>query len=517
MGLMVEKGASAQMGLVLGEIKRNKEAVHLLEQIKLPSRYESLISDVGADIAQLLVEPSSDTLDKLRLAALHIRATRRGLFLPIFANSGTGKTTLVSSLSTWIADRYGPTVRLDGGEITANRMREAAAQMVDKARLTLDDQRILVMNVDDRESDPPSDKELAQIKAFLRESGERERGIGSRVLVVWPETDERKSHQMAKAYEKTAGPSPIDIPVRVEGPPRETWPQLARNTLKLVNDIDGLEELGVDPERYNSESYSSIGDYLEAISGRFVTVLHDLLKSLQTPLRLVIAFVSESNKAGILSELTGNRYGLLSAAKLMAATPNSEVGKWWSRRTNLLIKTILVLDARAVCIAPSLTVSIIHRYGPDEVCEVLNESNLRKQSMSQIARCFDRSDFGKLLKGASAAAAEGRGNPGKASEEFRRVAERVGFTSGKDKELNLAFGRYLQDNEGVSGEVKVETKIEAGRLIPDISLRSENYVTCMEFHWRSKNLLVSANRSEVARYILSKLRSYAKDVGWTSD
>ena len=65
MGLMVEKGASAQMGLVLGEIKRNKEAVHLLEQIKLPSRYESLISDVGADIAQLLVEPSSDTLDKL--------------------------------------------------------------------------------------------------------------------------------------------------------------------------------------------------------------------------------------------------------------------------------------------------------------------------------------------------------------------------------------------------------------------------------------------------------------------
>lgn len=65
MGLMVEKEASAQMGLVLGEIKRNKEAVHLLEQIKLPSRYESLISDVGADIAQLLVEPSSDTLDKL--------------------------------------------------------------------------------------------------------------------------------------------------------------------------------------------------------------------------------------------------------------------------------------------------------------------------------------------------------------------------------------------------------------------------------------------------------------------
>lgn len=506
-----------QMGLTLGEIERNEETVHLLEQIKLPSRYESLISDVGADIAQLLVEPGSDTLDKFQLAAFHIRANRRGLFLPIFANSGTGKTTLVSSIGTWIADSYGPTVRLDGGEITADRLRNAAAQMVDNARLTLDDKRILVMNVDDRESDPPSDKELAQIKAFLRESGEGERGIGSRALVVWPETDERKSHQMAKAYEDRAGRSPIDIPVRVEGPLRETWPQLAKKTLKLVNDIDGLEELGVDPERYNSESYSSIGDYLEAISGRFVTVLHDLLKSLQTPLRLVIAFASESNKAGILSELTGNRYGLLSADKLVAATPNSEVGKWWSRRTGLLIKTILVLDARAVFVSPSLIVPIIHRYGPDDVCEVLNENNIKKKSPGQISHYFERSDFGKLLKGTSAAAAEGRGNPGKAFEAFRCVAERVGFTSGKDKKLNLAFGRYLQDNEVSLGEVSVETKIETAPLIPDISLRSENYVTCMEFHWRSRDFLVSANRSEVAQYVLSKLRSYARGLGWTSD
>ena len=125
-----------------------------------------------------------------------------------------------------------------------------------------------------------------------------------------------------------------------------------------------LRNWGLTPKGITPKVIVRLVTTLRRISGRFVTVLHDLLKSLQTPLRLVIAFVSESNKAGILSELTGNRYGLLSAAKLMAATPNSEVGKWWSRRTNLLIKTILVLDARAVCIAPSLTVPIIHRYGP---------------------------------------------------------------------------------------------------------------------------------------------------------
>src|SRR5215218_7125003 len=99
---------------------------HLLEQLRLPSRYESLVSAVGEDVARLLVEPTLSTLEIFRTAALHVKAKQRGLFLPLFAPSGTGKTTLVSSLRTWVAREYGPTARLAGGEITAERLRQAA-------------------------------------------------------------------------------------------------------------------------------------------------------------------------------------------------------------------------------------------------------------------------------------------------------------------------------------------------------------------------------------------------------
>lgn len=55
---------------------------HLLRQLRLPSRYESLVAAVGADVAQLLVEPSEATLDVFRRAALHIRSRGGGCFYP---------------------------------------------------------------------------------------------------------------------------------------------------------------------------------------------------------------------------------------------------------------------------------------------------------------------------------------------------------------------------------------------------------------------------------------------------
>jgi hypothetical protein len=118
------------------EARQNGRAVqkdapsHLLRQLRLPSRYESLVAAVGADVARLLVEPSETTLDVFRRAALHIRSRGRGLFLPIYADSGTGKTTLISNLAAWVPEEYGPTARLAGGEVSADRLRQAVAATV---------------------------------------------------------------------------------------------------------------------------------------------------------------------------------------------------------------------------------------------------------------------------------------------------------------------------------------------------------------------------------------------------
>lgn len=492
---------------------------HLLRQLRLPSRYESLVAAVGVEIAGLLVAPSEETLDIFRQAALHVRSRGRGLFLPMYADSGTGKTTLVSNLAIWLAEEYGPTVRLAGGEVSADRLRQAVDATVQEHGLPLNDKRIHVINIDDRESDPPTDKELSQIKSFVRESGSGSEGMGSRTLVVWPETSREIAATMADAYVKRSGRSPIEIPAKVDGPSRDTWPGLAVATLKLVNSIDRLDTIGVNPHDYDPEAYPTIGDFLDEISNDFVKFLDELLKATRKPLRLIVVFASESGKAGVLSELTsGYRYGLVDGDKLVAATPASVIGKWWAQRMGLLIQTIVRLDARVAFVPPALSVPVVNRYGPEKAQEMLTGLGLPLKVPSEIASYFERSDFGRLLRGTAPSASEGRGTPATdAIAAFALLAESYGFTSGHDKLLNQAFGDFLTGLREPLGDVIVETKAEGIPLIPDLSLSTDDEVTCIEFHWRSREYLNSSHRSEIAQYILTKLKSYAIELGWTAE
>ena len=495
--------------------KSNEESLNVLKKLTLPSRYENLVAAVGPEVAQLLIEPSSDTLDVFKRAALHIQAQESGLFLPIFADSGTGKTTLVSSIGTWIQDRYGPTVRLaneESKEITLEKLRKKVADAVDEHKIPINDGRILVINIDGRESNGPSPKELSEIKMFLREPGTESGKPGSRILLVWLTTKETLSREMSKEYENVAGPSPVAIPVRVKGPEPDTWQQVAKNTLELVNNFSGLEELGVDPDNYDPAEYNSIGNFLQKISQDFVEMKHGLLESMRMPLRLVFVFVSESSKAGVLRELIGNHFDMLDPTKLLGATKNSAVGRYWSQHRGLLQSTVLKLQARATFVTPALSVPILYRYGPDGVREVQQVKSI-KSTPKAISDSFEKSYFGKVLTGVPTVMPDGRGRSSSetALEAFRAIAKKEKFTSGKDKELNCAFGEFLKQNQNSGEVVGVEKRLEGFQLIPDISLKFEKHLTCLEFHWRAKDLL-STDKSAVAQYILRKLQTYAEGI-----
>lgn len=487
---------------------------HLLKELRLPSRYESLVAMIGADVAQLLVEPAEDTLEIFRRVAMHVKARGRGVFLPLHARSGTGKTTLVSNLGTWLPKEFAASARLAGGEVSADRLRQAVEAAAQEYALAANEDRILIVNVDDRESDPPSDKELSHIKGFLRE-----KGTGSRTVVVWPETSDEHAVAMARSFEERAGASPVDIPVQVAGPILGEWQGLAIETLKLANNLSNLEDLGVDPRTYEPERFHTLGDFLDRVSSDFVELLADLLGATRKPIRLVIAFVSESGNAGVLGELTGSaRYGLLDADRLLSATPSSVIGKWWKSRAGLLVQTIVRLDARAVFVTPSLALPIVHRYGPDKATEVLKTLDFKLKSPSEISAYFARSEFGRLLQRLDSPTAEIRGNPAHdARAGFELFSSEYGFGSGNDKRLNRAIGDFLTAAHADLGETVVEKRLAHLPLIPDMAIDGTEESTCIELHWRSGDFLKTTNRSEIAQYVLRKLKAYAVESGWASD
>lgn len=503
----------------MGEVRqgaRTDTREHLLRNLKLPARYEPLSGMLGPEVAQILTAPAVESLDLFRLAALHINSRRMGLFLPIYAGPGTGKTTLVSNISTWLPSEYALTVRLAGGEVSADRLRSAVEAAVSEGNVAANDTRSIVVNVDDRESDQPSEKEISQIKSFLRESGEGAAGLGSRVLLAWLETSKGTAAAAATGYEERAGKSPIQIPAKVDGPPREMWPDIAKQTLKMVNAVDHLEELGVNPDSYDANAYESLGLFLEAISFDFVQNLNEHIKSSRKPVRLVIAFASESAKAGILNEFSsGFRYGLLDPDKLVAATPASDIGKWWGARMGDLITAIVRLDARVVCLSPSLSIPVIQRYGAGKAVDFIDATGFSRRSPKEIREYFERSDFGRVLTGTASAASETRGNPGSQSaEKFRQLAAHVGFSQGRDKKNNTAFADFLVQNRTDLGEVVAEKQLQETPLIPDLSILDRGHDTCVEFYWRSGDFLLPKNRSDAAQYILRKIKNYSVELGW---
>lgn len=486
---------------------------HVLKQLVFPDRYESLVERLGSEVAKLLVTPERATQEWVEEAAYGINSRREGCLAPIVAPSGTGKTTLANNLSTFYPRIYTSTIQYNG-DVSSQALRAKVEEFV--AKIPVNDDRVIPINIDHREGSPPIDSEMAELKRFMRSPH-----IGARCLVLWPDTSSVVAEKIAAEYEQIAGSPVVGIPLYVAGPPRESWQATASSTLRLSNQLDSLEDLGVDPKDYDPAAFPSIGAFLRTLSDHFRKLRLQLLRAVQRPLRLGIVFVSKSNDAGVLVHLTGStRFGLLDGNALLDATKTSEVGRWWADRPGLLTQTIVRLDARAFSLPPTASIGVLRRFGNEDTISTLTTMGIHSKSEERIRRDLERSDLGKYLLGQSRPTYEVRGTPSTTSISAFELLGELGFTYGVDKKLNIAMSdaiaAFLAAHE-MKATVQSERKLPFCPLIPDNSIDTEDDVICLEYTWRAADYLTPKNRSEIAQYCLGKLRNYARELGWVRD
>ncbi|WP_327652973.1 hypothetical protein [Micromonospora aurantiaca] len=483
---------------------------HLLKQLVFPSRFEVLEKHLGSEIARLVVEPPAPTRDALESASQAAKARGEGVFLPFYASSGTGKTTLANSLSTFFPMDFTPTENLEG-IVSFDELKRVASSAVD--RLPANDSRVVPINIDHRESDPPSSTELSQIKRFLRESK-----VGYRTALLWPETSGNIAHKMASDFTAIAGTPAIRIPVEIDGPPRETWISIAQNTLQLANNVDSLELLGVNPKDYDPGEFPSIGEFLRQVSNDFSARRMEMLRETRKPIRLAIIFVSESPDAGVLMQLTNSsKFGLMDGNALLDATRESVVGRWWNQHRGLLTQMIVQLDARLFGMAPQTTIPILRRFGSESIIKDLTDLDVGASRPSDIKTSLRRSDFGKYLNGTARPTYETRGTPSAISSPAFSLLADKGFTSGQDKVFNksmLEAIRIYLEGEGIAvSSSGAEQKLDFCPLIPDNHFEVAGDVVCVEYTWRKGTFLTNTNRGNIAQYVLQKLQNYARELG----
>ena len=485
---------------------------HLLKTLSLPDRYERLATALGAEVANLLVAPPSVSIDQVRLLANEVLTRDEGVLVPLFGRTGTGKTTFAMNMTQWQPTLFAPALQYDGAlefEPLVHSMKQFTKS------LPADNRRIVPLNIDHRENAPPSDQELSTLKRFLRTNAA---GVPS--VVFWPETSREIANEVAQRYVNIAGRASVDLPLVYEGPPRDSWQDIARHTMSLVNRINDLEGLGVDPADYDPAGFHSLGDFLRQISHDFNAKVQALRQDLEKPVSVVIAFASESSDPGVLAQLTSaSRYGLLDGHALVSVTSQSEIGKWWSGRRGLLTRTIVQLNAMAVCLSPTAASSSIRNFADD--VPAFETLGYKRYGPARGIRDLKRSDLGKVLTRAEVTRFEARGTPAEdATAAFKALAD-AGFNLGKDKALNrvmlTAIEALLRDSEIPFVSVSSEEKLPFCGLIPDNAIYFNDVVQCVEYTWRKGDFLATGNRSTTAQYILTKLQKYARQLGWTSD
>ena len=485
---------------------------HILNQLVLPDRYERLRDHLGDDIANLLVQPSESNVQNLRLLSDEIRTRQEGILIPLSGKTGVGKTTFAMNAAHWVPGEFTQSLQYEG-DLDFNSLSQAVTKFAKS--LAADNKKIIPINIDHRENNPPNDAELAAIKRFLRTNA-----AGVPVLLFWPETDHTTAEDLSNRYVGIAGEASVKLPVVCEGPSRGTWQEIARHTLSLCNELPHLEELGVDPMDYMPTEFRSLGDFLRRISRDFNRQLQQLRSALELPVSVVIVFVSESAEPGVLSQITSSaKYGLLDGHSLISVTPQSAIGKWWAQRRGLLTRTIVQLSASTLCLPPSTASSCVRNFS-DEM-PLFDDAGYRRYGPARGVQDLSRSDLGKFLANAPMSRFEARGTPGnEATAAFQLLAE-SGFNLGKDKKLNeimaTGIGQLLTNGQIPHERITAEEKLPFCPLIPDNAVYLEDRVQCVEYTWRKGDFLASSNRSAVAQYILTKLQNYARELGWVNE
>ncbi len=163
--------------------------------------------------------------------------------------------------------------------------------------------------------------------------------------------------------------------------------------------------------------------------------------------------------------------------------------------------------------------AILSRFGPDETRTDLDAVGFSRRSVNDIVAAIERTDLGKFLTGTHQATFEARGTPATAATAaFQLIADGGGLSAGRDKRFNEGLRDGLAAFAAaktipITGTLR-EQVLDFCPLIPDNALIFEDEILCIEYAWRSGEFLTTGHRAEVAGYMLTKLRNYARELGW---
>lgn len=236
--------------------------------IRLPSRYEDLDVEFRG---RLKADRRLLELVQAPFKSMEISGGIR--FLPIFGQSGSGKTSATLEIGTHLPDLY--VVQLSRDAI------ESAESLKVEIQNILSRKRKGVVAIIDQYEEVAAQRSSVP-KLFVESLSLLDRGDlrNENILFIWLTTNREFQSSLVEATSRNKRIL-VAGDFELHGPPQEDWPQIISETFQFHNqnkDLSDFEIIDADLHRISQQS-QTIGESIESTGtmlGKFLAALHDI-------------------------------------------------------------------------------------------------------------------------------------------------------------------------------------------------------------------------------------------------
>jgi|GEM_PF-2676109 len=505
----------------------------------LPTRWERLKDEIKDNKVSLrtIIRPIPQAMGVIRNIAEYLKTTRGCQVLVIRADTGSGKTTFLNTLSHYMLDVKFHLQTIDLQPLSE----EGFTQILWRTQTFSSDVNLIVL--EGREQ--PESLTDKYIQVVLSNINRFSRSKQVPLLFVIPTIEEEvarswcdigtKIGDLIPEHKLYEGSRWYNFP----GVPRDKFIEVAEDTVKTLNPPRTLYEFGVNRDQAKNwvNTAPTIGKYIEILANR----ISNIRAATTVPLagkreHVWVVYCAPDIRHYdhtylIIDGLCHDEKLSASATKLIPPDANTSFAKSWrqSPQWEKLVATIDYLDVRLINFPIITVVTAALAYGDDKLLESFKNTKLKvykdeilKKMPGAIADweqplaerrlqeknakdSLGRTNLFLLLRGMPAEPQKGG-----SSESVKVLAQYWHLRqNANEQQLHYCIGCTLKDLleyhqfPGFHGDVETETPFVPGQSdpIPDVTLHTDMDTYALEFHFFQKQF----QSSEVSRYAVHNI------------
>ncbi len=472
-------------------------------KVQIPNRFEALLNMAADGDPELsaIVKPVKAAFDALDVIHDDMTSAGQGAFLVLQGQPGSGKSTFLHTLKLFRQSVR--TVRIDAEQPIDEALQELL-ETPERLRIVVLTGREALVNT----SEADLDIFLHAINQFIRSIE------GQRTIVVWPCTSEDAVRRILAKASAIGGDALVGVypgGYRFDGPPKEEYLAIARDTIEALNSGASLIALGVTEERarYLAADAPTIGSFLKSLreeERRNRTTLAALLPALQRTMLWVVVVAADDPETAVGTLNYGADFSA-DITRLLAST-DANVVKDLKKYPDKLGILGRFFDARILHLSIMSAMAAVRDFADDDLRKELSVIGFPTTTQGDGPDRLLESQLGKALRGEQVGIRDAGRKPGEARQkEFQLLSK---FAKKDDGSLNEAIGRGLE-KAGLIASYKAEATVGTlqERSTDLLCTTPQGYQVRLEFMWRAQTSV-----GEIAKYVLDKLYHYGKAIGF---